>query len=423
MNISLTRISQDFPRPQLSDVVAATGEELDSLSTLIPAGGEVAVAVGSRGIANLATVVRTVVQALKAAGAKPFIVPAMGSHGGATAAGQREVLSAYGIREETMNAPVRSSMEVSKIADHELGFPIYMDRLACESDGVVMVNRVKPHTDYRGHPESGLMKMSVIGLGKHAGALAIHSRGICGLKELIAPASRTILSSGKILFGIALVENAYDETMIVKGLRPGEIESEEKNLLDIARANMPALPTDDVDVLIIDEMGKDISGTGVDPNIIGRIRVPGQDEPKTPIVRGIVVTNLTDATHGNAIGVGLADVITRRLYQRIDFASTYENVSTSTFLERGKIPFVAEDDASAIAVALRGAAVRDPEEARIVRIKNTLSLSETWVSPSVARELGSNAAQGDERKSAAVTVHSDERPLLEADGTLSKVFA
>lgn len=387
MTLELTKIRYHFPRPRLDDVVGALRDELTSVANLIRPGERIALAVGSRGIANLSTLVKTTVDFVKAQGGEPFIVPAMGSHGGATAAGQAEVLASYGVTAETMDCPICSSLETVELTPPNARNRVFMDRFAYESDGVILINRVKVHTDFHGPHESGLVKLSVIGLGKLRQAQEIHSSGVYGLRHLIPWTSEQILSTGKIRFGVAVVENAYDETMVVRALRPEEIMREEPKLLDIARANMPRLPVDDVDVLIIDRMGKDISGAGIDPNIIGRNYIYLQPEPERPRINAITVHSLTEASHGNAVGLGLADVITQRLFDQIDLAATNENTVTSSFLQRGKIPVIAPDDATAYAWALRSCAIRGGREPRVLRIRDTLHLSELYVSAPVLAEV------------------------------------
>lgn len=385
------KIRQHFPDNALYDLVGTLRAELTSLQELIQPGADIALAVGSRGIDNLPLIVSETAQMVRDRGARPFVVPAMGSHGGGTAEGQLEVLALYGVREEIVGAPIRSSMAVVEVPRGDSPVPVFMDRLAWESDGVLLINRVKPHTDYHGTYESGLMKMAVIGLGKEEGAKAIHRFGIRGLKEMIVPAARQILNTGRILGGIALVENARHQTLQVRALRAAQIPAEEPPLLELARQNMPSLPVEEADVLIIDRMGKDISGTGIDTNVIGRIRVAGQAEPDRPRIKAILVASLSERSHGNAVGVGLADVITRALYERIDHEATYRNVITSTFLERGKIPLVAPDDQTAFQVALNSCGgVRTGEE-RILRIMDTLNLEEVYVSGAVLRELADSS--------------------------------
>jgi hypothetical protein len=311
----------------------------------------------------------------------------MGSHGGGTAVGQAEVLASYGVTPEAMGCPVRSSMETVELTGADSPARVFMDHFAYESDGVILINRVKLHTDFHGRHESGLVKLSVIGLGKHRQALEIHSHGVYGLRNLIPPTAARIFDSGKVLFGLALVENAYDETMKIQALEAGEIMEKEPALLALSRANMPSLPVDDVDLLLIDEMGKDISGAGIDPNIIGRNMIRGEPEPERPRIKAIVVTDLTPASHGNAVGIGLADVVTKQLVDKIDLDATYENTVTSTFLERGKIPVTAPDAREAYAWARRSCGVIPEEDVRVIRIRNTLELSEVYVSDAVLADL------------------------------------
>jgi len=311
----------------------------------------------------------------------------MGSHGGATAQGQADILAGYGISEATVGAAVRSSMDVVELPRGDSACRLFMDRHVYESDGAILINRIKPHTDFHGRYESGLMKMALIGLGKLEGARAVHDFGIYGLRELIGPGAAQVLSSGKILAGIGLVENAFHQTLHVEVLTADAIAREEPRLLALAKRHMPRLPVNDVDVLVVDRMGKDISGVGIDPNITGRIGVAGQHDPAAPRVTAMMVCDLTGETHGNAIGVGLADVITRRLFAGIDYGATYGNVITSSFLERGKIPIVADTDRDAFEIALRSCGHLAEGRARIVRILDTLHLEEVYVSPALIDEL------------------------------------
>jgi len=384
---TLTRIRQRFPRPRVDDLERTLEAELAASGVAIPRGARIAIAVGSRGIANLPRLVKTVVSWVKAQGGEPFLVPAMGSHGGATADGQCEVIEGYGVTEAAMGAPIRSSMEVVELPAGELPTPLFYDRHAFEADGTIVVNRIKPHTDYHGRYESGLMKMLVIGLGKHRQALAMHSLGVYGLREVVPQAARQVLRHGNVLLGVGVVENAYDETQLVRALPAQDLPDREPELLELARAAMPRLPVEALDVLIIDRFGKDISGVGLDTNIIGRLLIDGEPEPVSPRVKLIVVCDLTDATHGNACGLGLADLMVRRAYDKIDFAATYENLFTSGFLRRGKTPIVVDTDREALVYALRGAGVTDPARARIARIVDTLQLGELLVSPAVLDEL------------------------------------
>ena len=402
-------VRQQFADDKIDDIEAAVRSALSNGQIKVPSGARIALTVGSRGIANLERIVRAVVGSLVEMGAKPFIVPAMGSHGGATAEGQLEVLASYGITEDRVGAEICSSMETVELPGPGLANRVFMDRHAYESDGVILLNRSKPHTDFHGRWESGLAKMAVIGLGKQRLADEIHSFGIRGLKDLIAPTAEFVLRSGKILGAIGVAENAFDQTMAIEAVTADRVMETDSRLLELARANMPKLPVSEIDVLVIDVMGKDKSGTGVDTNIIGRISIRGEDEPAFPNISSIVITDLSEVSHGNAIGVGLGDVITRRLHDKIDFQSTYENSITSSFLDRCKIPLVAETDADALAVALRSAGCRTLRDSRIVRIRSTLELSEVLVSEALRSEI-----EGSDR----AVIGSEPLPLLLPDGSL-----
>lgn len=383
----LIKIKQHFNNEKLENIDQAVKEQVKSVGLSIKPNAKIAIAVGSRGIANLKVIVKAVVESIKEMGGDPFIVPAMGSHGGATAEGQIEVLASYGVTPEYTGAPIKSSMEVVELPGDGLENKVYMDKYAYEADGTIVINRIKVHTDFHGPTESGLMKMLVIGLGKHKQAIEIHRYGVYGLRELIPPTARQILKHGNIIMGLGVVENAYDETAIVKAMKPEVLEQEEIKLMEIARNNMPSLPVDKLDVLIVDKTGKDISGSGMDTNIIGRIKINTEKDPEKPRITNIVITDLTEASHGNAVGMGLADVMTKRFQSKIDFKATYENVITSTFLERGKMPIVADSDRHAIEIALKTCGPIAPQDARVIRIKDTLHLGEMYVSQAVLDEI------------------------------------
>ncbi len=385
--LSLSKIKQHFRNNSITDLKAELSGELEKFRPLVTAGARIAIAVGSRGINNSKLIVSETIDFLKSINAVPFIVPAMGSHGGATAKGQEEILASYGITEKSVGAPVISSMDVVELPKGNSPIPVFMDKNAFESDGIILINRIKLHTDFHGTYESGLVKMSVIGLGKEKQASAVHRYGVYGLAVLMPQIAKLVFSSGKIIGGIALVENAYDETMMVKALRGDEIFDREPELLQISKENMPSFPVDKIDVLIVDRIGKDISGVGLDPNIIGRIRITGQKEPDTPQITSIVLSNITENSHGNAIGIGLADVITRKLYDRINFHVTYTNIKTSNFLERAKIPLVAENDREAFEIAFKSCGYLEPGAEKIIRIHDTLHLEEMYVSQAVMKNL------------------------------------
>ena len=359
-------VRQRFVAEKLADVTGKLQAELKSQS--ITSGQRIAIAVGSRGIMNLPAVVSGVVDWVRAQGGEPFIVPAMGSHAGATADGQRQLLEKFGI----ISAPIRATMEVVS-----LGGNAFMDRYAFEADGVIVINRIKPHTSFHSQYESGLMKMLAIGLGKHTGAAAIHRLGVPGLREELPVVARQVLATGKILCGVALVENAYDETLALEVIPAAEIPSREPGLLKLAYENMPKLPVADIDVLVVDEIGKEFSGTGMDTNVIGRLRIAGEGEPTSPRIQRIMVRNVRG---DSAYGIGLADVTTRRLVANADWKITQTNVETSGFLERGKLPVVMETDTQAVESVL-------PVGSRVVRIPNTLRLEWLLVSESVRQEI------------------------------------
>jgi len=385
--LQLFKVRQHFESQALADPIGDLRMRLTTLDQVVRPGHQIAIAVGSRGILHLQAFVQEVAAHVTRLGARPFVVPAMGSHGGATAEGQREILELYGISEAEIGVPLRASMDVVELPNNGLPHAIFMDRHAYQSDGVILINRIKPHTDYHGRYESGLMKMAAIGLGKLQGATAIHHFGIEGLRDMLGAAASQVLACGKIVGGIAIVEDAYHQTAVVRVLRATDIPEAEPLLLEKARASMPSLPAEHIDALIVDRMGKNISGVGLDPNVTGRMGVRGQADPGTPDVRSLVVSDLTDESHGNAIGVGLADVITRRLYDKINWSETYRNVVTSSFLERGKLPIVAESDREALEIALRSCGHISDHNERIIRIGDTLNLEEVRVSRAIADQL------------------------------------
>ncbi len=407
MNLRLHKVRQHFDAPRLDDVAAHTAAQLRENAPAIAPGARIGVAVGSRGIANLSAIVTEVVAYLKSQGVKPFIFPAMGSHGGATAEGQRDVLASLGITEAGVGAPVRATMDTVEVDAGDCPAKVYMDRFAWEADGIVLVNRIKPHTDFHSTYESGLVKMCVLGVGKHTGALEIHRFGLKGLKDILPRVATRILATGKAVMGVAILENAYDETMDLRVMPGDEILAIEPRLLELATANMPRLPVDDVDILIVDELGKDISGTGMDTNVIGRLGILGQADPATPNVRCILLDDITPGSHGNAIGIGLADIVTQKLVHKIDHEALYENVRTSTFLDRAKIPFTAPDAEAGFAVAQRVCGSTPPDQLRVLRIKNTLKVGNLYVSRALLPELDN------------VDVLAEASPLFTAEGELS----
>jgi hypothetical protein len=384
----VVKVRQDFPRPRVEDVGEVLREqcEREEIKSRIRPDAEVAITAGSRGISGIDNVLRSLVRILKDAGARPFIIPAMGSHGGATAEGQVEILKSLGVTEESVGAPIRSSMEVVELGETESGVPVYMDRIASEADGVVIVGRIKQHTDFRSRLESGLLKMSSIGLGKHAEALALHSHGVKGIRDYMVDAGTKVFESGKVLFGVGIVENAYEETAIIEAIPPERVVEREAELLKESARLMPRLPVSEMDVLFVDELGKNFSGTGMDTNVVGRFRILGVEEPGSPEAKYLIVSDVSEASHGNALGVGLADFTTQRLFEKIDYEAMNQNVLTSTFPERAKIPMVLASDREALEAAIRCNWGVEPEDTRFVRIPNTLHLRYAYLSENLLDE-------------------------------------
>lgn len=405
----MVKIKQTFPNPIISDLPGTIRQELakPEISGKVRPGMKIAVAVGSRGVAEIPAITRTVISELKAMGAEPFIVPAMGSHGGATAEGQRDVLTDLGVTEESAGCPILSSMEVVEVGRLDNGLPVYIDKNAYNADGIVVICRVKPHTAFRGANESGLVKMITIGLGKQKGAESCHSYSFKYMAHHIVAMARISLSKTPILFGIASVENAYDQPAKIVAVPAETLIETDRELLKEAKANMPSLPTKQIDLLIIDEIGKDISGDGMDPNITGRYPTPYASGG--PDVSKIVVLDLTDRTHGNANGMGHADFTTRKLADKIDYKKTYANGLTSREMGVTKLPTVLDDDRDAIKAGIK-TCYADEQTARVVRIKNTLHLSELWVSEALVEEVS---------KLPNVTIVGEpEEMQFDADGNL-----
>jgi hypothetical protein len=381
----MVRVCQEFERPRLEDVagaVRAALEQLDLGRTIQP-GHTVALTAGSRGIANIPLVLRSVAGFLKELGAKPFLVPAMGSHGSGTAEGQRAVLESYGITEEYVGAPIRASMEVVSLGSTSEGFPVVLDKHASEADHIGVVARVKPHTGYHGPVESGLLKMMMIGLGKHAGALAYHRILLeYPFDQVVRSVSRTVRARTPISFGLGLVENAYEETALVEAVTPETFEPREEQMLVLAKRWLARLPFREADLLIVDEIGKDISGSGMDTNVVGRKRAfKSAPAPEgQPAMRHIFVRGLSEKTHGNAAGIGNADFTTTRLVRAMNYRATVINCLTAGYPEGANLPVHFETDREVLDASLAIIGTRQAQEARIMRIRNTLHLGEVEVS-------------------------------------------
>ena len=383
----MMKVRQSFANEKLDNVDEALQEALqrEEIRKTVKPGMEIAVAVGSRGIDQLVEVTARTIKYLQELGAKPFIVPSMGSHGGASAEGQTAVLAHLGVTEETANCEIRSSMEVVEIGKLPNGLPVYVDKIASQADGIVVINRVKPHTAFRGTVESGIMKMIAIGLGKQKGAEACHQLGFEHMGKHIIEMSNMIIEKMPILFGVGTVENAFDKIAHVAVLLPHEIEAKETELQKLAKELLPKINFDKIDVLVIDEIGKNISGDGMDPNITGRYPTPYAHGG--PEVNKMIVLDLTPETEGNANGVGTADFTTQRLIDKTDWAATYANGLTSTVVAPTKASTTLANDRLALKAAIKTCNIFDFTKVKMVRIKNTLELSEIEVSEALLKEV------------------------------------
>lgn len=372
----VVRVRQKFDRSCIPDaeIPAVMRRELEKLGGQIQPGMRIAITCGSRGIHCYRQMVKTMVEFVKERGAAPFLVAAMGSHGGATAEGQRQILADYGITEETMGCPVKCDMDTVEIGKSILrGKSVRIDKNAAEADGILLLNRVKPHTSFRGRYESGLMKMMAIGLGKQHGARDIHGQSPAIMHELVEEYGKTILKNCPVLGGIAVIENAYDDTWSITGLTAKKIITEEPKLRDASYGTIARLLFDRCDVLVVDKIGKNISGDGMDPNVTGRFCT--QYASGGIQAEKVVVLDLTDETHGNAQGVGLADVTTRRLFDKMQFEMTYPTGVTNTFLHLMKIPMVMDNDREALQLALCCCPeAEDPANKKLIRIPDTAHL-------------------------------------------------
>lgn len=383
------RVRQQFDEACLTDVAGAVQAELakPEIRASIRPGMRVALGVGSRGIQNLYTIVETTVNSLQELGAKPFIVSAMGSHGGGTEAGQREVLAGYGITQERLGVPVVTTVDTVHLGDCANGRPVWFDRAAYEADLIVPINRVKLHTDFVGPLQSGLCKMLVIGLGNHKGCSAVHEESPEIFAAAIEETARIILKKAPVGFGIAILENAYDRTYAVEAVPAAQLVQREKELVKIAKGNMPYIMLDEADVIVCGAIGKDISGAGFDPNILGRSSVLKQFVLHIPRYQRLVLCDVTPASHGNGIGVGLFDVITKKVADQLDLESMYANAIACNCLGDASVPCTVEDEETAIRVALKCCRGIDRDHPRIIRIQDTLHLGEIAVSQALLDEV------------------------------------
>ena len=387
----MIRVRQTFDNTKLDNISEEMITQLADLKlkSAIKPGQSVAVACSSRGIDNYGVIVKAVITYLKQLKLEPFIIPAMGSHGAATAAGQKRVLAHLGIVEENVGAPIRSSLDVMPIGKTEDDLTVYLDKLASAADYIVLINRIKKHTEFEHEFESGLLKMMAIGLGKQEGAAAYHEAMLSlGYPRVILTVARKIMQSANVLFGVGVVENGYGQTAQIGIGRSDDILDMEKSLFKKARQFAPALPFDKADILIIDEMGKDISGTGFDTKVVGRIGLPlVAAEPTSPRIKRIMVCDLTEGSEGNAVGVGIVDIITQRLLDKIDMDALNINTITGVCPEMGKIPLTMKNDRDAVEIAIKCVGLIPNNKLKIMRIKNTALLSDVDVSEAYQEDL------------------------------------
>jgi len=387
--IRMKRVQQIFKDKKIENIPEVISQELMriGIDEKVKPGMSIGITVGSRGIQNLQTIVQAVIHKVKQKGGIPYILTSMGSHGGATAEGQIKVLENYGITEKSMGVPIKATMDVVELGTLDNGLKVYFDRFAFESDGIIAVNRIKVHTAFKARIESGLHKMLSVGLGNHKGASLVHSLGVKGLKDYMVELASVILQKAPIICGIGILENAYDETYKIMGAAPEEFDKVDSELLRECKKILPKLPVQEMDILIVQEMGKNISGTGMDTNIVGGIIDYDPNEYTPPNIKRIVLHDLTPETGGNALGVGSADLITKKVYDKIDLKSTYTNTATATFLERAKIPMIMDTEKDAFDLSVKTIWNLPGTIPRILIIRNTLKLDEIYVSEPVWEDI------------------------------------
>jgi len=387
--IILRRVSQVFENKKIDNITEKIIQELEKINfnKKIKPGMQIGITVGSRGINNLNLIIKTVIQKVKKCGGLPSIIAAMGSHGGATVEGQLLILASYGITEEKMGVPVRATDEVIELGKLENELPVYFNKMAHSLDGLIIVNRIKVHTSFKSDIESGLCKMLAVGLGGHKGASLVHSLGVEGLSDYMVKFAEVILKKVPILCGIGILENSYDKTYKIVSANPEDFKKVDRKLLKKCKRILPRLPVSDIDLLIIEQIGKNISGTGMDTNVVGGITEFPKGSFFPPKIKEIILLDLTPESHGNAHGVGLATAITRRLYEKIDFKATYTNSIASGFLYKSRIPIVFSTEEKAFNTCLKSLGNLPGIKARIMIIKNTLRLDEILVSEPIWEEI------------------------------------
>lgn len=385
-------VHQMFDTDKIEDLEETVRKELNKpeIRSLVKPGMRIAMGVGSRGIRNMALIAKTTGEELQKMGAHPFIVPAMGSHGGGTAEGQAAILAGYGITEEQMGFPVLSSLQVDEVGVTSSGVHVVIDHNANSADMIIVLGRVKPHTDFQGPIESGLCKMLTIGLGKFEGCTRLHHMGAVNFPTLLPEAARIIIQNAKVGFGVAIIENSYDQTYHIEAVPADQIHEREPELLKIARAKMPSIQLQEIDGLVVKELGKDISGAGMDPNIIGRAARGRLKIFNGPEIQRILVCGLTENTHGNASGIGLADYVLEDCAEQIDLISTSINSVSCGNPEGGRIPIRVKDIREGVMACIRSGVNVDFDAPKIVGIKNTLELGDLWVSEALLPEVQAN---------------------------------
>lgn len=386
---NMYQVRQKFKDTCVTDIEEEITKQLQKVEKYEFNSKKIGITVGSRGIEGLNIILRKLGKFLKSKGAKPILIPSMGSHGGATIKGQLEVLEGYGITEKVIGIPIEASMETEIIGYTKSQIPVHYDKVALSCDGVIVINKIKPHADFKADYESGIVKMMVIGLGKHNGALAVHKNGFEHFKTILPEAGEVVINNANIIFSIGIVENAYNKPLVIEVIEKDKIMSREKELLRIAKENIARINIKTIDVLIIDEIGKDISGEGMDPNVTGRPGSYLNEGFTTPDIQKIFVRDITDVSHGNGVGIGMADFTVRRLVEKLDLGAMYTNALTATILGPAKIPLIMENDKQAISIAILSCNNINKKEPRIVRIKNTLELETIQVSQILLDEINS----------------------------------
>jgi hypothetical protein len=386
---SIARVRRTYHQPEVEDVATTMAEAIrgSRLAGRVASGGRIAITVGSRGISQIARITRAAVDTVRGLGFDPFVVAAMGSHGGGTSAGQRALLAELGVTEAVVGCPIRSEMDTVEVGTNSFGLPIHLDRNAYEADAIILLNRIKPHTSFTGDYESGLLKMLTIGLGKRQGAAQVHKLGLPGLRAMLPEVGSFLLARTKVALGLAILENARERTAKIVAVEPDELLAAEPRLLDEARSLMARLPFEQLDVLVVGELGKNYSGTGLDPNVIGRQRVETMPDLPRPVITRLVVLDLSVEARGNALGIGLADLTTERLVRQIDPTPMRVNSMTSNFLTRARVPLALPTDRDVFTASLDTCWRSERDQARMVLIPNTLELTSLWVTPAMSAEV------------------------------------